>query len=71
VFGHRVAPPFAHDSTVANPDAVKSGGVHIRPEPGDHAAALQPVEPCLRGAASDAEPPRCLEHTDPWLGGEQ
>jgi len=38
---------------------------------GDHATALQPVQPGLDRAASYAEPPGRLQDPDPRLGGQQ
>jgi hypothetical protein len=46
-------------------------GGDVRAPAGDHAGALQPVQPGLHGPAGDPQPPARLQHTDPRLGGEQ
>src|SRR6185437_14135522 len=50
---------------------VERGRVDVRPVAGHHAPGLQPVEPCLHGAAGHTEPPGRLKHPDPRLRREQ
>src|SRR6266496_6592999 len=45
--------------------------IDIGPIAGDHTPAVQPVQPCLHGAAGDVQAAGRLEHPDARLGGEQ
>ena len=73
VRGDRVVPAPWRISSVTNAVTGKpsAAGSMSGPQPIDHAAGDELVQPGLHGAAGDPEPARRLEHADPRLGGEQ
>jgi hypothetical protein len=72
-FGHRIVAAGLADleGDERGHLIAQRGRVNVGSVPGDHAAVLQPLQPCLNGAAGDPEAPGGLQYAHPGLGGEQ
>jgi hypothetical protein len=72
-FGHRIVAARLADleGDERGHLVAQRGRIHVGPVPGDHAAALQPLQAGLHGAAGNPEAPGGLQHAHPGLGGKQ